>query len=413
MLRPLTNSLQTTALALWGNKIRSALTMLGVIIGVFSIITLIGLGEGIKKDITKEITQLGSNILFVLSGKVQTADGGINPAAAVGASTLTDADLKGIQEVPHVVDTAAIGLVAGIPVSDEGVEAQGTIIMAVEPSFFDYATIYKIVAGRYFTDAENVSHDRVLALGKEAAAMLYPSLDPASVVGKTVMIGKEAYVVMGIFEITQSTSLFSSSSGKGPGAVMIPFATAKEVNPTTQIFRIGVKVDESADAKAVAKDIRGKLQELHGVDDTTVFTQDDLVKVIDNVLSLITKAIVGLASISLVVGGIGIMNIMLVSVTERTKEIGLRKAVGASNRAILGQFLTEAIVLSLLGGAIGVIISSATGVIVKQQAGLTILVDARSVGIALLFSVAVGVIFGVAPAIRAARLNPIDALRYE
>ena len=163
----------------------------------------------------------------------------------------------------------------------------------------------------------------------------------------------------------------------------------------------------------VATTVQAKLQELHGADDTTVFTQEDILGVVEDILGLITKAIVGLASISLIVGGIGIMNIMLVSVTERTKEIGLRKAVGASNRAILGQFLTEAVVLSVLGGAVGVLLSMIVGLLVKQQAGLTILVDIRSIGIALIFSVAVGALFGVTPAIRAARLNPIDALRYE
>jgi putative ABC transport system permease protein len=411
MLRTLANSIQTTFLALLGNKIRSALTMLGVIIGVFSIITLIGLGEGVKKDITSEVAQLGSNIIIVLSGKVRTSEGGFNPAASVGASTLTQRDLEEIRTMPDITEATPMGLMAAVP-SAEATNASGAMVIASEPTFLDFMKIYHLSSGRNFTAAENDAREKVMLLGKDVRLTLFPNETAESVLGKSVWLSKTEFRVIGTVETDQTNTLFNAG-GTSVGLVIVPFQTAKSVNENTQLFRFGVKAREDADIESVSSEVQAKLQELHGADDTTVLTQKDIVGVVDNILSLITKAIVGLASISLVVGGIGIMNIMLVSVTERTKEIGLRKAVGASNGAILTQFLAEAVVLSVIGGAIGVALSMVASIIVKSQVSLTILINAHSIGIALLFSVAVGVIFGVAPAIRAARLNPIDALRYE
>ncbi len=399
--------------SLWTKKTRSVLTMLGVIIGVAQIIALIGLGNGIKKDVSSEITQLGTNVLFVISGKVQTAGGGFNPAASVGASTLTDADVVAIKQLPDITNVMVIGLMAALPTAGTN-QAAGAMVLAAEPNLLEFMSMYRIADGRFFTSAENDAADKVIVLGKESAALLFPGVASKDVIGKTVTLGKNDFTVIGTVEMEQTNSLFSSAGGSdSAGLAVVPFKTAKAVNPNTQIFRIGVKASDEADAKAVKVTIETKLKELHGADDTTVFTKDDILKVVDRILGLITKAIVALASISLIVGGIGIMNIMLVAVSERTKEIGVRKALGATRASILGQFLAESVTLGLVGGAIGVGIVTIASSIVHQKAGITIVVDWYSILVATLFSLGVGVIFGLLPAIRAARKDPIEALRYE
>lgn len=405
-------SVRTALISIWTKKTRSFLTMLGIIIGVSQIIVLIGLGNGIKKDIASEISQLGSNILIVLPGKIQTSQGGFNPAASVGTSTLTEADLLAIKQVPDVIDDTPLGLIPVVPTVGT-IQAQGTMVIGAESSFFEYVNIYKLASGRNFTPAENDQKAKVMLLGKEARTVLFPNLDATTVIGKSVQLGKNEFTVVGSIEAVETSSLFSGGGGSSVGMAIIPFTTAKELNPNTQIFRIAVKANDSADVKVVSKAIQAKLDELHGTNDTTVFTQDDLLKIVDKILGLITTAIGALGAISLLVGGIGIMNIMLVAVTERTREIGLRKAVGATFWHILTQFLTESVVLSLFGGAVGVAIAETASIIVKQKYSLTILVDWQAIMIATLFSLGVGVIFGLAPAIRAARKDPIDALRYE
>ncbi len=404
------HSVRTALTSIWTKKTRSFLTMLGIIIGVAQIITLIGLGNGIKKDVSAEVTQLGTNLLVVLSGKVQSGQGNFNPAASVGTSTLTEQDLTELKKLPGVQDVTPMALVAGVPTVGS-LTAPGTIIMAVNPPYFKYVSTAKIVAGQFFSEADSLAKKRVIVIEKSAKETLFPNKSVKDVIGQQVKIGKTEFTVVGSAATPATTSAFGNSGSSI--AIYIPFTTAKDINPTTQIFRIGVKAADSADVKVVKKAMQAKLLELHGVEDTTVFTQDDLLKVIDSILSLITKAIVGLSAISLLVGGIGIMNIMLVAVTERTREIGLRKAVGATFWHILVQFLTESVVLSLFGGAVGVAIATVASIIVKQKAGLTILVDWNAILIATLFSLGVGVIFGLAPAIRAARKDPIEALRYE
>ncbi len=404
------NSIRTAFISIWTKKTRSFLTMLGIIIGVAQIITLIGLGNGIKKDVSTEVTQLGTNLLIVLPGKVESSKGGFNPSASVGTSTLTEQDLTELKKLPGVLDVTPMALVAGVPTVG-ALSAPGTIIMAVNPPYFQYVSTSKIVAGHFFTLADTQAKKRVIVLEKTSREILFPNQTANQVIGKRVKIGKNEFEVVGAAETPPTASAFGNSGTAT--ASYIPFTTAKDINNTTQIFRIGVKATDTADVKVVKNEIKQKLQELHGADDTTVFTQDDLLKVIDNILSLITKAIVGLSAISLLVGGIGIMNIMLVAVTERTKEIGLRKAVGATFWHILVQFLTESIILSLLGGAVGVAIAETASITVKQKANLTILVDWQAILIATMFSLGVGVIFGLAPAIRAAKKDPIEALRYE
>lgn len=396
--------------SIWTKKTRSILTMLGVIIGVAQIIALIGLGNGVKKSVSDEVTQLGTNVLFLLPGKLQDSNGGFNPSASVGASTITESDLAFLKQQSEISELSPISLLAGTPVAGDK-QASGVMTVAVEPPLFSILTTVQLEAGRYLTSADNKDKSKVLVMGQKVSTQLFPGVDNADVVGKSVSIGKNTFTIVGVVNDKQSNSPFGNDSYGS--MTFMPYQTGRAVNENTQIFRIVMKLDPNIDAKIFAKTLKQDFIDRHGVEDVTVFSQEDLLKVVDNILSLITTAIVGLASISLIVGGIGIMNIMLVAVSERTKEIGLRKALGATRASILTQFLTESAIISLLGGAIGVGIVSLASIIVKQKANLDIVIDWHSILIATSFSLGVGLLFGLLPAFRAARKDPIDALRYE
>ncbi len=396
--------------SIWSKKTRSFLTMLGVIIGVAQIIALIGLGQGVKQSVADEVTQLGTNVLFLLPGKLQDSNGGFNPTASVGASTITGSDLVFMKSKTEIAELSPLSLLAGTPVVDEKM-ASGAMTVAVEPPYFSILTTLKLEAGRYFTPAENTEAAKVMVLGKKVSAQLFPNVADADIIDKTVTMGKNTFTVVGIVNDKQASSPFGQDSFAS--MVFLPYQTGLSVNENAQIFRIILKLRGDVDAKAFAKQLSKEFVDRHGVEDVTVFSQEDLLKVVDDILSLITTAIVGLASISLIVGGIGIMNIMLVAVSERTKEIGLRKALGATRANILLQFITESAFISLIGGAIGVGIVAAIAPITDAKANLPIVIDWQSIFMATGFSLGVGVIFGLLPAIRAARKDPIEALRYE
>ncbi len=401
----------TTALrSIWTKKTRSVLTMLGVIIGVAQIIALIGLGQGIKKQVSSEVTQLGSNLIFIASGQVLDKSGNPNPAASAGASTLTENDITALHKLPEVKDSAILSLLAGLATNGNKTSA-GSTNLAVEPSYFKLFSTAKLAAGRLITQDDLDQQRKVMVIDNGPRAALFPGATSKEVIGKTVKFGKDDFEIVGSLETPPSTSAFGGSGFSN--ALFVPYTTAKVINSNTQIFRILLQTDPDLNVKDVAKKVKSVLLTQHGVEDFSVLTQDDLLGVVNRILSLITSAIVGLSSISLIVGGIGIMNIMLVAVTERTKEIGLRKALGATRTSILFQFLTESAIISLLGGAIGVIIVLVASVLVKQKANLDIIVNWNSIGIATGFSLGVGIIFGLLPAFRAARKDPIEALRYE
>ncbi len=400
----------TALRSIWSKKTRSILTMLGVIIGVAQIIALIGLGQGVKDAVTKQVTDLGTNILFVLPGQVD-GGGGFNPVASLGASTLTEDDYNTIRALPEITDGARVALLGGLP-SFGPKTFPAALSVGTDPSYFDLVYNSKLLAGRKLTVQDLTDQRRVVTIDTGARVALWPNLEPPAIPGQKIKFSQAEYEVVGVFE--SPTQALSFGAPSFDNLMVYPFTTAKEDNPNTQIFRIIFQTQPTADVKTVARKIRETMLKQHGgTRDFTVFTQDDLLKTVDDILGIITTAIVGLASISLIVGGIGIMNIMLVAVSERTREIGLRKALGATRNNILLQFLTESAIISLIGGAIGVGLASAAGIISHQKAGLDIVINLHSVLIATGFSLGVGVIFGLLPAVRAARKDPIEALRYE
>lgn len=383
--------------ALQANKMRSVLTTLGVVIGVFSVILLVSLGSGLQSYITNQITGLGSNILFILPGKV---GGGQGPGEGVNKLTLTNVKyleerLQGIALISPLISK-----ITTVKYSNKS--NKSTNIWGVSSSFPDIIKT-KIVKGTFFTKSQEGNGSKVAVIGPTVVKNLFPNTDP---IGKKITISGGKYTIIGL-----SASRGSSLGQDQDNIILIPFTAAKKqfsINIANEVFISANSPELVSLVKKRAKVILlTRLEE----DDFTIMGQEQILTTVTNITNVLTIALGGIAAISLVVGGIGVMNIMLVSVTERTKEIGLRKALGARRQDILTQFLLEAVMLSLLGGTIGILLGLGASAIVAIFFFAT--VTPWSVILAFLFSVAVGVIFGMTPAIRASKLSPIEALRYE
>jgi len=386
------------------SRMRAVLTMLGVIIGVGSIVALVAVAEGATSGITNRIQGLGTNLLTVTPGATRT---GLTRSAQGSATTLTLADAQAIASVAGVAAvepevTTQKPVIAGL-------QNTTTSIVGTTPAFPEVRS-YSVWQGSFLNQAAVDEGLRVAVLGATTADTLGLT---ETAIGTDIAIGGLPFRVIGILQPKGSSGPFSQDD-----QILIPISTAQHyfVSGTT-VRSIGVSV---ATAEAITDTqalLTAKLQQRHGTngtnDDFTIQSQAQLLSTFSSVTGLLTLLLAGIASISLIVGGIGIMNIMLVSVRERTREIGIRKAVGARGRDILLQFLVEALVLSLLGGLIGIVVGVAVSALIGALAGWGFIFNPITVIVAVGFSLAVGVVFGVWPARQAARLDPIASLRYE
>ncbi len=381
------------------NKTRSLLTMLGIIIGVAAVILLVSLGQGLQNYITNQFEKLGSNIIYVLPGKVGLGGGGGAPSFA--GSKLTLDNVKDIGRL-------------GGPIEDAGGSIeQSSVLRYKDKNQFvtvagvtgNYVKIHDLTAekGRSITNADVDSERKVIVIGKTVVEKVFSNSDP---LGKEVTLGEQTFTVVGVLK-----DMGSIGGAGGNDHCIIPITAAQKLYGTDNVQAISVKAKTKEQITQAKKVIEKYLLRGLTVDDFTVTDSSSLLTSINQILGVLTTALGGIAAISLVVGGVGIMNIMLVSVTERTREIGLRKAVGAKPNDILLQFLIEAVVLSTLGGIIGIIIGYLGAMAINNFFPAS--VSFWSVALSFGVSAAVGIIFGVAPAIHASRLNPIDALRYE
>ena len=379
------------------SRLRAALTMLGVVIGVASVVALVSVGKGTTSQITSRLNGLGTNLLT------------ISPTGRNGATTtLTLDDADAIAQIDTVAAVAP-------EVQTQAVVAAGrtTTTTSIIGTSSAYASVraYDVWQGTFLTDASVASSLRVAVLGATVADAL--GLD-ATAVGTQVSIGGLPFEVIGILQ-PKGGSGFQDPDNQ----VLVPIGVVqKYFVGGNQVRTVGVSV-ASADAIQSTRDsITNLLRTRHGIsatasDDFSIFDQAQLLDAATSISGTLTLLLGGIASISLLVGGIGIMNIMLVSVRERTREIGIRKALGAKARDILSQFLIEALTLSLIGGLIGIAIGLAVSALIGRVAGWGFSIDPATMAIATLFSLVVGVVFGVWPARQAARLDPIAALRYE
>jgi len=386
-------------------RLRAVLTMLGVIIGVASVVALVAVGQGATNGITKQLQNLGTNLLTINPGATFT--GGTRGAAG-SATTLT------------LEDATAIGQIDGVAAEAPQVQTQALVVAGtlnttttVVGTTAAYATIrnYDVWQGSFLTDASIEAGMRAAVLGATTADDL--GLD-GSAIGTTITIDGLPFRLVGILQSKGSVGPFSEDD-----EVLIPLTTAQHYFVTGDSVRsIVISVASQGQMDQVKTEISSLLDRRHGLSagqtaDYTIQDQSQLLGTVSNVSTLLSLLLAGIASISLVVGGIGIMNIMLVSVRERTREIGIRKAVGARNRDILAQFLVEALTISTLGGLIGIAIGVLASVLIGALAGWGFAFNPVTVIVAVGFSLAVGIVFGVWPARQAARLDPIAALRYE
>ena len=398
--------------ALTTNLMRSILTMLGIIIGVAAVITMIAVGTGAQKRVEEQIKGLGSNIMLVLPG-AQTA-GGVRLGAQTG-QTLTEEDALAIAKDVPEVQVAAPSLRTGAQVV-VGNTNWSTSVFGTTPDYLE-ARDWPLESGRGFEVSEVGGSGKVAIIGQTVAQQLFGDADP---IDQTIRVRKVPLTVVGVLARKGQNSMGQDQDD----VVVVPISTYRnriQGNTSGRLKRVGsisVKVLEGQSMKAAENNIRELLRQRHRLqpsqdDDFSVRNLTEMLAAQEESSRVMTLLLAAVAGVSLIVGGIGIMNIMLVSVTERTREIGLRMAVGARGRDILSQFLIEAVTLSLMGGAIGVVLGALATWGVAEFAGWQVALSANAVVLAVGFSAAVGVFFGFYPARRAAALLPIQALRHE
>ena len=395
--------------AISSNKMRASLTMLGVIIGVLSVVLMVAIGQGAQRSVTSRIQSLGTNLLAVSpGGPNQTNVRGQGGGSSTAQLTMDDvaaikANVTGLEGIAPSAQSRMQAIVGNINTN--------TSIIGVTP---DYEKVRNapIALGSFITEAHSANADKVAILGAQTLATLFPGTP--NPIGQDLRIGKYIFTIVGILE-SKGTSGMTNVDDQ----ILIPLTTLQaRILGNQNVNSISVSVIDPTAMTQTQAEITAVLLNSHRITDVskqdfTVLNQADAVQTLNQVTQIFTLLLGGIAAISLLVGGIGVMNIMLVSVTERTREIGIRKAIGAKKRDILLQFLVESTVLSVLGGVIGTLLAFGGSFLVKKYAGLDASVTLSPVLLAFFFSIFVGIFFGMLPAWKAAKLRPIEALRYE
>ena len=400
--------------AIGSNKMRSALTMLGIIIGVASVVLMIAIGQGAQRSVTSRIQSLGTNLLSISPGSPNQTNvrfGGGGRGEGAGASTsLKEEDVAAIQEFVQGLNGIAPELSSRSQVI-AGNKNASTSILGTTP---DYRTVRNapVSEGVFITQDDMNNVGKVAVVGQQVITNLFPN--ETDVLGKDLRIGNLIFTIVGVLQ-----SKGQQAGQNQDDLIVIPLTTMQQsITGQDIVTSINVSVADASTMSQIQREITAVLMNAHRITDPakqdfTVLNQADAVETLNQVTQTFTLLLGGIAAISLLVGGIGVMNIMLVSVTERTREIGIRKAIGGKKRDIMLQFLVESTILSVMGGAIGTLVSWGGSWIVKTYFSLDATIALSSVMLAFAFSVGVGIFFGMLPAWKAAKLRPIEALRYE
>lgn len=392
--------------SLIANKLRSLLTMLGIIIGVAAVIALVSIGNGVKQDIEDSISSLGSNLLVVLPGAPRTP--GARPSQG-SMKSLKISDYEAIAKLEGV--KAASPMTNGSYVVIYQNKNWTTSVAGVNANFQDVNN-WTMTSGRFFSDKNAQNRERVAVVGQTVVKNLFADEDP---VGKEIRVKNILFRVIGVLKSKGNGTMGNDQDD----TVLIPYTTSMErVEGIDYLRRVYVVAKDDEGIDRLQADIENLLRVRHNIKDTNLddFNIQNMKSIMETVAQTtgtFTLFLGAVAAISLVVGGIGIMNIMLVSVTERTREIGVRKALGATYSVIVTQFLIEAIVISLMGGFIGIAFGIGASKVIGMVSGMSTVVSVPTIIMSFAFSMAIGLIFGIYPARKAAKLNPIDALHYE
>jgi putative ABC transport system permease protein len=396
--------------ALLSNKIRTGLTMLGIIIGIGSVIAMVSIGQGAQASIESSIQSIGSNLIMITPGSQQNIGGYSTMGQRGAAKTLLSDDAEAIKKEIAGIQSMATELSGRYQITAKGTNTN-TSVTGTTPSYAEVRNV-QVAEGGFISDQHISNKSKVAVIGPTTATDLFG--EGASVIGQNVRINGMQFKIIGI-TAEKGGSGFSNSDD----VIYIPFSTARQyLFGGDYVTSIDIKAENADTMTQIQEDITSLLFKRHSLkeDDTADFSimnQNDIVETASSITSTFTILLGAIAGISLLVGGIGIMNMMLTTVTERTREIGLRKAIGAKKKDINKQFLTEAIMITIVGGILGIILGAGVSIIINFTGLLTTKISFNSILLAFGVSATIGIAFGYYPARKAAAMNPIDALRYE